>query len=163
LHRADRREVRAGDADERQQALPTKCPGRSAFRMLARRVACGYKVASRPEAGGLPKNQCQFYKALILLGNSIGEWCNGSTTDSDSVCLGSNPGSPAILSEPTNRLMRTGFSPQSMDRQADLGPHWWTMQLTYNSAQDRALAIPTTLTPPSAYPSLRETEHALSF
>lgn len=24
-----------------------------------------------------------------------GEWCNGSTTDSDSVCLGSNPGSPA--------------------------------------------------------------------
>jgi hypothetical protein len=25
-----------------------------------------------------------------------GEWCNGSTTDSDSVCLGSNPGSPAI-------------------------------------------------------------------
>lgn len=26
---------------------------------------------------------------------SIGEWCNGSTTDSDSVCLGSNPSSPA--------------------------------------------------------------------
>jgi len=26
----------------------------------------------------------------------IGEWCNGSTTDSDSVCLGSNPSSPAI-------------------------------------------------------------------
>ena len=25
----------------------------------------------------------------------IGEWCNGSTTDSDSVCLGSNPSSPA--------------------------------------------------------------------
>jgi hypothetical protein len=24
-----------------------------------------------------------------------GEWCNGSTTDSDSVCLGSNPSSPA--------------------------------------------------------------------
>ena len=29
---------------------------------------------------------------------SDGEWCNGSTTDSDSVCLGSNPGSPASLS-----------------------------------------------------------------
>ena len=26
---------------------------------------------------------------------TYGEWCNGSTTDSDSVCLGSNPGSPA--------------------------------------------------------------------
>src|SRR5690348_18160976 len=25
---------------------------------------------------------------------AVGEWCNGSTTDSDSVCLGSNPGSP---------------------------------------------------------------------
>jgi hypothetical protein len=40
-----------------------------------------------------------------------GEWCNGSTTDSDSVCLGSNPGSPAtynhlklILSLDTCRL-----------------------------------------------------------
>src|SRR5258708_34220845 len=27
----------------------------------------------------------------------IGEWCNGSTTDSDSVCLGSNPSSPATI------------------------------------------------------------------
>src|SRR5258708_14024515 len=26
---------------------------------------------------------------------TYGEWCNGSTTDSDSVCLGSNPSSPA--------------------------------------------------------------------
>ncbi len=24
----------------------------------------------------------------------IGLWCNGSTTDFDSVCLGSNPGNP---------------------------------------------------------------------
>ena len=34
---------------------------------------------------------------------SDGEWCNGSTTDSDSVCLGSNPGSPAsyrLLTKP---------------------------------------------------------------
>src|SRR3954451_22566730 len=34
------------------------------------------------------------FKLLTLLGN-FGEWCNGSTTDSDSVCLGSNPSSPA--------------------------------------------------------------------
>ena len=27
---------------------------------------------------------------------SIGEWCNGSTCDSDSYCLGSNPSSPAL-------------------------------------------------------------------
>ena len=26
---------------------------------------------------------------------SVAEWCNGSTTDSDSVCWGSNPYSPA--------------------------------------------------------------------
>src|ERR1700760_2986204 len=37
----------------------------------------------------------QFTNLLNLLNNPIGEWCNGSTTDSDSVCLGSNPGSPA--------------------------------------------------------------------
>jgi hypothetical protein len=70
--------------------------------MLARPLACEYKVAAQPTgdlppggAGGSPKIRCQFHKALILLGNPIGEWCNGSTTDSDSVCLGSNPGSPA--------------------------------------------------------------------
>ena len=30
------------------------------------------------------------------LSNSFGEWCNGSTADSGSVCLGSNPSSPAF-------------------------------------------------------------------
>jgi hypothetical protein len=40
------------------------------------------------------KNFRQSDKLLILFGN-FGEWCNGSTTDSDSVCLGSNPSSPA--------------------------------------------------------------------
>ena len=39
-----------------------------------------------------------------------GEWCNGSTTDSDSVCLGSNPGSPATLGDPSKHLIRIGFS-----------------------------------------------------
>ena len=28
---------------------------------------------------------------------SVGELCNGSTYDSDSYCLGSNPSSPAIF------------------------------------------------------------------
>ncbi len=28
------------------------------------------------------------------LGNGIGLWCKGSTTDFDSVCLGSNPSNP---------------------------------------------------------------------
>ena len=29
--------------------------------------------------------------------DSVGEWCNGSTYDSDSYCLGSNPSSPAYM------------------------------------------------------------------
>src|SRR6202040_4382497 len=41
-----------------------------------------------------------------------GEWCNGSTTDSDSVCLGSNPSSPARLQFPfaDQRLLTRSFS-----------------------------------------------------
>src|ERR1700733_4105704 len=38
-------------------------------------------------------------KLLRSFGN-FGEWCNGSTTDSDSVCLGSNPSSPASADQP---------------------------------------------------------------
>jgi hypothetical protein len=37
-----------------------------------------------------------FQKKRCNIKRLIGEWCNGSTTDSDSVCLGSNPSSPAI-------------------------------------------------------------------
>jgi hypothetical protein len=33
---------------------------------------------------------------LNRITSQIGEWCNGSTTDSDSVSLGSNPSSPAF-------------------------------------------------------------------
>ena len=33
---------------------------------------------------------------IINLVHDFGELCNGSTTDSDSVCWGSNPYSPAI-------------------------------------------------------------------
>ena len=40
------------------------------------------------DIGKLPKKRCQTKRL-------DGEWCNGSTTDSDSVCLGSNPSSPA--------------------------------------------------------------------
>ena len=37
---------------------------------------------------------------------NIGELCNGSTTDSDSVCWGSNPYSPAI------KRLRKRYSPE---------------------------------------------------
>lgn len=30
-----------------------------------------------------------------MFARNIAEWCNGSTADSDSVCLGSNPGTAA--------------------------------------------------------------------
>ncbi len=36
-----------------------------------------------------------FRKKCCKMSHFGGEWCNGSTTDSDSVCLGSNPSSPA--------------------------------------------------------------------
>jgi hypothetical protein len=36
-----------------------------------------------------------FRKKRCKISHFDGEWCNGSTTDSDSVCLGSNPSSPA--------------------------------------------------------------------
>lgn len=53
----------------------------------------------------------QMEKALGIISKTlysfvfIGEWCNGSTTDSDSVCLGSNPGSPATLQIAINILI----------------------------------------------------------
>src|ERR1700749_3626677 len=40
----------------------------------------------------------QFIRYIIDISGYFGEWCNGSTTDSDSVCLGSNPSSPAKIS-----------------------------------------------------------------
>ena len=45
-----------------------------------------------------------------------GEWCNGSTTDSDSVCLGSNPGSPARSGASANKVDPNGLQPQAMIR-----------------------------------------------
>ena len=41
---------------------------------------------------------CPFPSVIIpLAAKADGEWCNGSTYDSDSYCLGSNPSSPAFL------------------------------------------------------------------
>jgi hypothetical protein len=37
----------------------------------------------------------------------LGVWCNGSTTDSDSVCLGSNPSTP-VFANPL--VLQGGFS-----------------------------------------------------
>lgn len=34
------------------------------------------------------------------IGNRNGLWCNGSTTDFDSVCLGSNPSNPTQMDKP---------------------------------------------------------------
>ena len=36
------------------------------------------------------------YGLLRFLACNIGGWCNGSTTDSGSVCLGSNPSPPGL-------------------------------------------------------------------
>ena len=75
--------------------------GNARFACLQGRKLAGTRSRRRPPVICLPaaRAACRtsnaLHKALILHGNPIGEWCNGSTTDSDSVCLGSNPGSPA--------------------------------------------------------------------
>jgi hypothetical protein len=54
---------------------------------------------SRSSLQNLRKNRCK----ISYFG---GEWCNGSTTDSDSVCLGSNPSSPATANARLFRIKR---------------------------------------------------------
>src|SRR5579871_6087280 len=94
LGRAKRRK----DARACPPRLPRMESSIGVFPMLATAEPSGYKGAI-PERNDLPPGAPEIAvksaSALILLRNSIGEWCNGSTTDSDSVCLGSNPGSPA--------------------------------------------------------------------
>src|SRR5260221_1955065 len=68
--------------------------------------------------------------------------------------VGSNPSSPARLGNPINRLIRTGISPQTMDRQVHLGPHLWTMQPACNSALRKSSPAATA---PSARPSVPAT------
>jgi hypothetical protein len=74
----------------RAETVPSACLQR--LRPAGTRAPSGRAVICLP---GVPAIAVRSANALILLCNSIGEWCNGSTTDSDSVCLGSNPGSPA--------------------------------------------------------------------
>jgi hypothetical protein len=43
--------------------------------------------------------------------SSLGEWCNGSTTDSGSVSLGSNPSSPAPTQSLANQAVSNKDTP----------------------------------------------------
>ena len=45
---------------------------------------------------------------IPLAASADGEWCNGSTYDSDSYCLGSNPSSPASFLAPLSRGLGRG-------------------------------------------------------
>ena len=49
-------------------------------------------------------------KDIIVLLQNFGELCNGSTTDSDSVCWGSNPYSPARIDKFLLKLVDFTFS-----------------------------------------------------
>lgn len=53
----------------------------------------------------------------VIPGRNSGEWCNGSTADSESVSLGSNPSSPAWP------VVGNGFSwfPRTLDREVRIG------------------------------------------
>ena len=54
------------------------------------------RISEKPVIFVLDTVICLCYN--IACGQSAdGEWCNGSTYDSDSYCLGSNPSSPAFL------------------------------------------------------------------
>src|SRR5579872_4943726 len=107
LGRAKRRK----DARACPPRLPRMESSIGVFPMLATAEPSGYKGAI-PERNDLPPGAPEIAvksaSALILLRNSIGEWCNGSTTDSDSVCLGSNPGSPAKSFHGKRQAVRSG-------------------------------------------------------
>jgi hypothetical protein len=100
------------------------CPGRTSSTTCASRIRCrsrpkgksGFgwsrtrtvRTRTRPRTFGRLYHRYQtpdlenslailenFRKTCCKISHFGGEWCNGSTTDSDSVCLGSNPSSPA--------------------------------------------------------------------
>ena len=95
------------------------CPGRTSSTTCASRIRCrsrpkgksGFgwsRTRTRPRTFGQLYHHYQtpdlenssailenFRKKCCKISHFGGEWCNGSTTDSDSVCLGSNPSSPA--------------------------------------------------------------------
>jgi hypothetical protein len=68
-------------------------PAKTAVHRLAKRV--GLRVEERRDTISFARRFRAISQHIEIAQESIGEWCNGSTTDSDSVCLGSNPGSPA--------------------------------------------------------------------
>lgn len=112
---------RAPSKPTRSTRSPTTsaCPGRTSSTTCASRIRCrsrskcksGFgwsRRRTRPRTLGRLYHRCQtpdlenslailenFRKKCCQISHFGGEWCNGSTTDSDSVCLGSNPGSPA--------------------------------------------------------------------
>ena len=99
--------------------MTSACPGRTSSTTCASRIRCrsrpkgksGFgwsRRRTRPRTFGPLYHRCQtpdlenslailenFRKKRCQISYFGGEWCNGSTTDSDSVCLGSNPSSPA--------------------------------------------------------------------
>ena len=112
---------RAPSKATRSTRSPTTsaCPGRTSSTTCASRIRCrsrpkgksGFgwsRRRTRPRTFGRLYHRCQtpdlenslailenFRKKCCQISHFGGEWCNGSTTDSDSVCLGSNPSSPA--------------------------------------------------------------------
>ena|SRR6187402_1526663 len=53
---------------------------------------------------GVLTSSPKFAVPIEQLGKMIGLLCNGSTTDFDSVCLGSNPGNPTFKRRSSSRL-----------------------------------------------------------
>ena len=112
--------TRAPSKATRSTRSPTTsaCPGRTSSTTCASRIRCrsrpkgksGFgwsRTKTRPRTFGRLYHRCQtpdlenslailenFRKKCCKFSHFGGEWCNGSTTDSDSVCLGSNPSSP---------------------------------------------------------------------
>ena len=52
------------------------------------------------KSGFCSKNKVDKYKKRVIINLAAAELCKGSTTDSDSVCWGSNPYSAAIRESP---------------------------------------------------------------
>jgi hypothetical protein len=71
--------------------------GSSTTRTRPRTSARLYQPSKSPGLQNPRSSLQNFRKNSCKISYFGGEWCNGSTTDSDSVCLGSNPSSPAIL------------------------------------------------------------------
>ena len=86
----------------------------------------GVRRGSSP-TGGAPRarsRNCHRRGVAVVLprrpaiaAGSIGEWCNGSTTGSGPVSLGSNPSSPVLA------LTRRGLGRQGANWRRSFGPH----------------------------------------